>query len=115
VLAPRNLKLSGERAGLFPRAHEGDRVEVEVSLEALRSVSTFVLEERVPERLGQAVRVPVTRLAAGQKLTHRYSIRCTRRGVYEIGPLVAIKGDPLGLTQRETLVAEPFELLVHPR
>jgi uncharacterized protein (DUF58 family) len=114
-LAPRNLKLSGERAGLFPRAHEGDRLEVEVSLEARRGVSTFVLEERVPERLGQPVRVPITRLSSGQKLTHRYSVRCTRRGVYEIGPLVAVKSDPLGLTQRETLIAEPFELLVHPR
>ncbi|MBA2608387.1 MAG: DUF58 domain-containing protein [Actinobacteria bacterium] len=114
-LAPRNLKLSGERAGLFPRAHEGDRLEVEVTLEARRGVSTFVLEERVPERLGQPVRVPITRLSSGQKLTHRYSVRCTRRGVYEIGPLVAVKSDPLGLTQRETLIAEPFELLVHPR
>ncbi len=114
-LAPRNLKLTGERAGLFPRAHEGDRLEVEVSLEAQRGVSTFVLEERVPERLGQPVRVPITKLSSGEKLTHRYSVRCTRRGVYEIGPLVAIKGDPLGLTQRETLIAEPFELLVHPR
>ena len=114
-LAPRNLKLKGERAGLFPRAHEGDRLEVEVSLEAQRGVSTFVLEERVPERLGQPVRVPITKLSSGEKLTHRYSVRCTRRGVYEIGPLVAIKGDPLGLTQRETLIAEPFELLVHPR
>ncbi len=114
-LAPRNLKLTGDRAGLFPRAHEGDRLEVEVTLEAKRSVSTFVLEERVPERLGQPVRVPITRLGSGQKLTHRYSVRCTRRGVYEVGPLVAIKGDPLGLTQRETVIAEPFELLVHPR
>jgi uncharacterized protein (DUF58 family) len=114
-LAPRNLKLSGERAGLFPRAHEGDRLEVEVSLQANRGVSTFILEERVPERLGQPVRVPITRLSSGEKLTHRYSVRCTRRGVYQVGPLVAVKGDPLGLTQRETLIAEPFELLVHPR
>jgi uncharacterized protein (DUF58 family) len=113
-LAPRNLKLVGERAGLFPRAHEGDRLEVEVSLQANRGVSTFVLEERVPERLGQPVRVPITRLSSGEKLTHRYSVRCTRRGVYEVGPLVAIKGDPMGLTQRETLIAKPFELLVHP-
>jgi uncharacterized protein (DUF58 family) len=29
--------------------------------------------------------------------------------------MVAVKGDPLGLTQRETVIAEPFELLVHPR
>jgi uncharacterized protein (DUF58 family) len=114
-LAPRNLKLKGERAGLFPRAHEGDRLEVEVSLEAQRGVTTFVLEERVPERLGQPVRVPITKLSSGEKLTHRYSVRCTRRGVYDVGPLVAVKGDPLGLTQRETVIAEPFQLLVHPR
>ena len=114
-LAPRNLKLKGERAGLFPRAHQGDRLEVEVSLEATRRVTTFMLEERVPERLGQPVRVPITKLSSGEKLNHRYSVRCTRRGVYEIGPLVAIAGDPIGLTQRETLIAEPFELLVHPR
>ncbi len=114
-LAPRHLKLTGNRAGLFPRAHEGDRLEVEVTLEAQRGVSTFILEERVPERLGQPVRVPITKLSSGEKLTHRYSVRCQRRGVYEIGPLVAVKGDPLGLTQRETLIAEPFELLVHPR
>jgi uncharacterized protein (DUF58 family) len=114
-LAPRHLKLVGNRAGLFPRAHEGDRLEVEVTLEAQRGVTTFILEERVPERLGQPVRVPITKLSSGEKLTHRYSVRCQRRGVYEIGPLVAVKGDPLGLTQRETLIAEPFELLVHPR
>lgn len=114
-LAPRNLKLTGERAGLFPRAHEGDRLEVEVSLEATRGVSTFVLEERVPERLGQPVRVPITKLNSGSSISHKYSVRCTRRGVYEVGPLVAIKSDPLGLVQRETLIAEPFELLVHPR
>jgi uncharacterized protein (DUF58 family) len=35
--------------------------------------------------------------------------------VYQVGPLVAVAGDPLGLAQRETIVAEPFELLVHPR
>src|SRR5207253_1520947 len=99
----------------FPRAHEGDRLEVEVSLQASRGVTTFVLEERVPERLGQPVRVPITKLSAGEKLSHRYSVRCTRRGVYQVGPLVGIKSDPLGLTQRETIIAEPFELLVHPR
>ena len=35
--------------------------------------------------------------------------------MYEIGPLVAVASDPLGLVERETVVAEPFELLVHPR
>jgi uncharacterized protein (DUF58 family) len=115
VIAPRRLKLEGTREGLFPRANEGDRLEVDVTLTAKRRISTFLLEERVPERLGRTVRVPVTRLGSGQAVSHHYSLRCTRRGVYTVGPLVAVAGDPLGLTQQETVVAEPFELLVHPR
>ena len=82
---------------------------------AQRSVSTFLLEERVPERLGTTVKVPITKLSKGNEVVHRYGLRCTRRGVYEIGPLVAVASDPLGLAERETVVAEPFELLVHPR
>jgi uncharacterized protein (DUF58 family) len=73
------------------------------------------LEEYIPERLGQTVKVPVSSLGAGREVDHRYSLRCSRRGVYEIGPLVAVTRDPLGLTQREHMLAEKFELLVHPR
>ena len=115
VIAPRRLKLQGERAGLFPRATEGDRLEVDLKLTATRRVSTFLLEERVPERLGHTVRVPITKLSSGSEVTHHYGLRCTRRGVYEVGPLVAVASDPLGLSRQETVVAEPFELLVHPR
>lgn len=114
-LAPKKLKLEGERSGLFPRAHEGDRLEVEVKLIAKKKVAAFVLEERVPERLGSSVKVPVAKLSSGKEVSHTYSLRCSRRGVYNIGPLVAVTSDPLGLTERETLVAERFELLVHPR
>lgn len=115
LLAPRNLKLEGVRSGLIPRAQEGDRLEVTVKMTAQRGLSTFVLEERVPERLGNTVKVPIPRLARGSEVTHDYSLRCSRRGVYEIGPLVAVTSDPLGLTERETVLAERFELLVHPR
>ncbi|HEX2851484.1 MAG TPA: hypothetical protein VHN98_13060, partial [Acidimicrobiales bacterium] len=115
LIAPKRLRLEGERAGLCPRVQEGDRLDVEVKLTARRRVSTFVLEERVPERLGRPVRVPITSLSGGSTVSHHYSLRAARRGVYQVGPLVAVAGDPLGLTQRETIVAEPFELLVHPR
>lgn len=115
LLAPKRLKLEGERAGLFPRAQEGDRLDVELKLTARRRLTTFVLEERLPERLGRTVRVPITSLSSGGETTHQYSLRAGRRGVYQVGPLVAIASDPLGLAQRETVVAEPFELLVHPR
>ncbi len=114
-LASRRLRMEGARSGLFPRAQQGDRLNVEVVLRAQRGISAFVLEERVPEKLGRPVRVPVARLPAGSAVSHKYSLRCARRGVYEIGPLVAITADPLGLMQRDHEVAPPFELLVHPR
>jgi uncharacterized protein (DUF58 family) len=114
VLAPRRLGLVGERAGLYPRAREGDRLEVEVKLTARKSVSTFILEERLPEKLGAAVQVPIVKLPAKAEVSHHYSVRAARRGVYQVGPLVAVAGDPLGLSRRETIVAKPFELLVHP-
>ena len=115
LIAPRNLKLEGTREGLFPRIQEGDRLDVELKLKAKRRLSTFILEERIPERLGKPVKVPITTLSSGSAVSHHYSIRAQRRGVFEVGPLVAVAGDPLGLAQRETIVAEPFELLVHPR
>ncbi|HET7433183.1 MAG TPA: hypothetical protein VFN10_00575, partial [Thermoanaerobaculia bacterium] len=115
LIAPHKLRMTGAREGLFPRAQEGDRLDVEVKLTASRRVGAFILEERVPERLGKTVRVPITRLSSGSTVSHFYGLRCARRGVYQVGPLVAVAGDPLGLSQRETVVAEPFELLVHPR
>ncbi len=115
VLARRRIRMEGERTGLFPRAQQGDRMNVEVVLRSRRAMSTFILEERLPERLGRSVRVPIARLPAGSAVSHTYSVRCARRGVYEIGPLVAITSDPLGFTQRENEVAGKFELLVHPR
>lgn len=115
AIAPRRLKLEGVRVGLFPRAQEGDRLDAEVHLTAKRGVSNFILEERIPERLGTSVKVPIPKLGRGKEVTHRYSVRCNRRGVYEIGPLVAVTSDPLGMTRRQNLIAGSFELLVHPR
>ena len=115
LLAPKRLGMTAERTGLFPRTHEGQVLDVTLKLVAKRSVSTFLLEERVPESLGTTARVPVIRLAANQEVEHSYNLRCARRGVYRIGPLVAVAADPLGLSRRERVIAEPFELLVHPR
>ncbi len=115
LLAPRRLRLTAERTGLYPRAQEGDRLEVTVTITAARGLSSFQVEERLPERLGTSVRVPIARVRAGGEFRHSYGIHCARRGVYTVGPLVAIAQDPVGVAQRETVLAEPFELLVHPR
>jgi uncharacterized protein (DUF58 family) len=115
LLIPRKLKLTAERTGLFPRVQTGDRLAVEITLRPGRRVGTFILEERIPDPLGAKVRVPITGVRANDDVAHSYSLTCSRRGVYTVGPLVAVVGDPIGLTQRETVLCEPFELLVHPR
>lgn len=114
ALAPRRLKLEASREGLFPRTTEGQRLSVTLQLKAKRRASTLVLEEKLPQRLGQTVRVPVARIGSGQVIQHDYTLRCQRRGVYRVGPLTAVTSDPLGLATRRTVVAPEFELLVHP-
>ncbi len=87
---------------------------MEVKLVAERRLSTFVLEEYVPEMLGQNARIPVASLEPGESVDHAYKLTCWRRGVYQLGPLVARWGDPFGFTERKAVLCEPFEFLVHP-
>ena len=64
--------------------------------------------------LGQNARIPVASLEPGESVDHAYQLTCWRRGVYQLGPLVARWGDPFGFTEREAVLCEPFEFLVHP-
>jgi uncharacterized protein (DUF58 family) len=114
LIGRRPLPLEGVRSVARPRLREGETLEMDVSLTATRRLATFILEERVPPLLGQNARLPVATLDAGDAVTQQYTLDCWRRGVYELGPLVARWGDPFGLTERELVLAEPFELLVHP-
>src|SRR5438874_9336151 len=96
LIAPHRLRMTGTREGLFPRAQEGDRLDVGVKLTAKRRGGACILEERVPERLGPPVRVPVVKLPAGQTVTHRYGLRCARRGGHQVGPPAPAAAGPLG-------------------
>jgi uncharacterized protein (DUF58 family) len=74
----------------------------------------LILEEHVAAELGQTVKLPIESVKRGQAVDHQYQLACWRRGAYTVGPLVVHYGDPIGLTMREQVVAEPFEVLVHP-
>lgn len=110
----RPLPLEGRRSDSRPRLTEGETVAVDIALTARHRISTFILEEDVPELLGEPARVPVASVEAGESIGHRYSLTLHHRGVYKLGPLRAKWGDPLGFTQRELVLQEPFEMLVHP-
>lgn len=114
VMSRRKLPLEGNRSDTRPRVREGDSLDVSVRLTAGRPLSTLILEERVAAELGQTVKLPIESLKRGENIEHDYNINCWRRGAYSVGPLVVHYGDPIGLTMREQVVAEPFEVLVHP-
>lgn len=114
VLGRRPLPLEGRRSDTRPRFGEGERIQMQVGLTARRRVSTFVLEDRVPPLLGESKPVAVASVEPGETVEQSYEVTAVRRGVYRLGPLVARWGDPFGLTQREVVLAEPCEVLVHP-
>ncbi|HZU74867.1 MAG TPA: DUF58 domain-containing protein [Acidimicrobiales bacterium] len=114
VIGRRPLPVEGRRSESRPRLAEGETVAMSVELSAARRVSTFILEERVPDALGDAVQVPVATAESGDGVSFAYKLTCRRRGAYRLGPLVVRWGDPFGLTRREAVLVEPVELLVHP-
>ena len=111
----RPLPVEGTREQSRARLQEGETIDVDIALTAGRRLSTIVLEEIVPPEMGVNAQVPVTSLEEGESVGHGYQLTLPRRGSYTLGPLVARWGDPFGLTERELVLAEPFEVLVHPR
>ncbi|HZU71387.1 MAG TPA: DUF58 domain-containing protein [Acidimicrobiales bacterium] len=114
VTGRRPLPLEGERSDARPRLAQGETITMEVKLKAARRLSTFILEERLPTALGETPRVPITSLEGGDPIVHDYKLVCSRRGVFNLGPLVAKWGDPFGFTERQAVLVEPAEVLVHP-
>lgn len=111
----RPLPLEGTRSAARARLAEGEKVDMTIVLETSRRVSTFIVEERLPEALGDDMSVPVAVAEPGTALSVSYPLVAKRRGSYLIGPLVVRWGDPFGLTRREAVLTEPVEILVHPR
>ena len=114
LLARRRLAVEAHRSELPTRMRESQSVEVEISVTAKRRVATLVLEEALPEPFGQPVRVPVSLLPSGQTVQHGYRFTARRRGVYQVGPLLAEWSDPFGLTRKRVEIAAAEKVIVHP-
>ncbi len=54
------------------------------------------------------------RLAAGESTVFEFDIPTERRGVIDVGPVVTVRGDPIGLARREVSASDLVELFVHP-
>ena len=115
VLARRRLVVTAERSELPTRVRQGQLVTVQLALTARRTVTTVVVSDELPATLGTAAEVPVARLPAGQRMTHEYVFTARHRGVYDVGPLTAVWTDPFTLTKRRQQLADPVQVIVHPR
>jgi len=115
VLARRRLVVTAERSELPTRVRQGQLVTVQLALTARRTVTTVVVSGELPATLGTAAEVPVARLPAGQRMTHEYVFTARHRGVYDVGPLTAVWTDPFTLTKRRQQLADPVQVIVHPR
>jgi uncharacterized protein (DUF58 family) len=104
--------LTAQRSELPPRLRQGQSAAVRLELEVPRRTGLFVLEERLHPALGRSRTVPVAGGGAAQGID--YTVTPRMRGVYSVGPLVAIWSDPFGLTRRVTEVLPATEVIVHP-
>ncbi len=57
----------------------------------------------------------IPRLGPGQSHDDVFTIPTHRRAVLPVGPITAVRGDPLGLLARVVTWTDPVDLYVHPR
>ncbi|WP_291377809.1 DUF58 domain-containing protein [Demequina sp.] len=57
----------------------------------------------------------IPRLGPGESHDDVFTIPTHRRAVLPVGPITAVRGDPLGLLARVVTWTEPVDLYVHPR
>ena len=114
LLTRRRLPLEAVRADLPTRVRQGKRLDVALAVTARQRVSSLLFEDELPPEFGPSARLPVASIPAGTEVTHTYSVVPSLRGVYTIGPLVAVTGDAFGLSRRRIRLADPVQIIVHP-
>lgn len=86
------------------------------SLELRNPSPRALLPSRVLLPVGNARPMfEVPRLAAGASHDDLFAIPTSRRAVLQVGPVSAVRGDPLGILQRTHEWSDPVDLFVHPR
>lgn len=110
----RPLRLTATREALPRRVVVGRTLTHTVEISAPRATGSFLLTEQFDPMLWPDVTWAVT--SAGPTAAPFVTqFAAAFRGVYTIGPLEAIVGDPFGLCRRRHRVLDAVELVVHPR
>jgi uncharacterized protein (DUF58 family) len=112
-----------------PRAFFGETVTLSITVEnqKILPLPWLEVEDEIPEYLslltGRATQMyKINRMLlahtfslwAFQRVTRRYRLGCTRRGVHGFGPITLRSGDPFGWLVREAQLNARTMLLVYP-
>mgnify|MGYP001317827483 CR=1 FL=1 len=112
-----------------PRAFFGETLTLSISVEnqKILPLPWLEVEDEIPEHLslltGRATKMyKVNRMLlahtfslwAFQRVTRRYRLGCTSRGVHSFGPVTLRSGDPFGWLIREDQIHARTTLLVYP-
>jgi len=112
-----------------PRAFFGETITLSISVEnqKILPLPWLEVEDELPEQLplltGRASRTyKVNRvmltttfsLWAFQRVTRRYRLRCTERGVHSFGPVTLHSGDPFGWLLRQDQIRARTTFIVYP-
>ena len=103
-------RLSARR--VFSGSHV--RVDLEVRNPTRVPAGVLLLEDRLPPGLGRAARAVLSGLRPKVRQKVSYTLTCSRRGRYEIGPLEASHTDPFGLARHRSEFPSRHELIVYP-
>lgn len=95
------------------QAHEGDTVVVEMDVAAPRQRWNAVVEDAV-HGLGVA-RFATARVRPDRPAVARYEVHCRSRGIFPVGPVSVVVGDPFGLCERRHVAGGRDRLTVYPR
>ncbi|MFZ2503408.1 MAG: DUF58 domain-containing protein [Nocardioides sp.] len=92
----------------------GQRAFGAVKLTNTSAVRSFPVMVELSVGEGRA-QFDVPSLGAGTEHEDLFEVDTSRRAVWEVGPVRAVRGDPLGLLQREQRLTDSETLYVHPR
>jgi len=114
ALVSRPPTVGVEREVRPTRVMSGQPAEVQLRIinAGRRSAPAGVALERFGDR---ALPVTVPTLASGESVVLTKDLPTDRRGVYEVGPLIINRSDPLSLARRGQWSSEVGRLHVHPR
>ena len=111
----RSFTLGVRRTVRPARLHVGESARVELAVANRGRLTTPVLTLRDPVAGTVGARVRLAPLRPGKERQAAYRLPTSRRGILSVGPLEALRSDPLGLARRRLTVSGTVEVVVYPR